>query len=93
MHEVTAGDQQTRGLRGSVLASTSSEIHPATEPITLPSGGPVILIALLLPVFMMLLMLALEAFENLLFPPAEPPRQPGRVERSRARRNVESGGS
>jgi hypothetical protein len=51
------------------------------------------LIALLLPVFMMLLLLALEAFEDLLFPPAEPPRQPGRVERSRARRNVESGRS
>ncbi|MFC4471073.1 hypothetical protein ACFPH6_42400 [Streptomyces xiangluensis] len=35
-----------------------------------------ILIALLLPVFMMLLMLALEAFEDFLFRPAKPRRHP-----------------
>ncbi|MFG2022733.1 hypothetical protein [Streptomyces sp. NPDC048825] len=42
-----------------------------------------ILIALLLPVFMMLLMLALEAFEDFLFRPAKPRRHPpGHDERS-----------
>lgn len=62
------------------------------SPITLPSGGSVIFIALLLPVFMMLLMLALEAFEDFLFRPAKPRRSPpGHGERSAPKRIVERG--
>jgi hypothetical protein len=51
----------------------------------------VILIALLLPVFMMLLMLAMEAFEDFLFRrPAEPRRHPpGHAERSTRTQSVE----
>jgi hypothetical protein len=52
----------------------------------------VIFIALLLPVFMMLLMLALEAFEDFLFRPAKPRRSPpGHGERSAPKRIVERG--
>ncbi|WP_328771466.1 hypothetical protein [Streptomyces sp. NBC_00286] len=52
-----------------------------------------ILIALLLPVFMMLLMLAMEAFEDFLFrrpDEPQPPRHlPGHAERSTGTRSVE----
>jgi hypothetical protein len=70
-------------------AHRARTIQPQS-PITLPSGGSVILIALLLPVFMMLLMLVLEAFEDFLFRPAKPRRHPsGHVERSTWKRTVE----
>ncbi|WP_405541062.1 hypothetical protein [Streptomyces phaeochromogenes] len=41
--------------------------------ITLRPGGTVILIALLVPMALLLLMIALAAFEDYLFPPRQPP--------------------
>lgn len=41
--------------------------------ITAPLGGTVILIALLAPAMLLLLMFALDALENLLFPPSSMP--------------------
>lgn len=39
---------------------------------TQPKGGPVIVLALALPLLMMAALFALDAFEDWLFPPAEP---------------------
>jgi hypothetical protein len=77
------GSDWNRRLSNRTLAGTSREIQP--EPDHTPSGGSVALIALLVPALMMLLMLALEAFEDYLFPPSSSySEEPGRTERAAA---------